>query len=241
MHDRFARLHPFAHVTIDLADLPIQRRKQQAVFEDRLRGRHLGLFDLHLLYGDLGIGQGFFDGKLHLLAFEFQFFDIHGGNRALDSAVGFVADIQFRLGDKQGGFGVSFRHLVIRLFFRGLPLRLGDGKLLAAMGALLGWKALPPIVFSASFIGILVSIPVLLVQRRKRATTSAEPVAGEPAPASSSESDSLPAITDQPSPPATSIRRSEVPFGPFLAASALGYLFLHQQVWSFIERTVLGG
>jgi leader peptidase (prepilin peptidase)/N-methyltransferase len=54
-------------------------------------------------------------------------------------------------------------------------LGLGDGKLLAAMGALLGWKALPPIVFSASFIGIMVSIPVLLVQRRKRATSSPEP------------------------------------------------------------------
>jgi leader peptidase (prepilin peptidase)/N-methyltransferase len=123
-------------------------------------------------------------------------------------------------------------------------LGLGDGKLLAVVGALLGWKALPPVVFSASFIGIMVSIPVLLVQRRKRATTSPEPAiiaSGGPGPASSAESDSLPAVTDEPPPPATSIRRSEVPFGPFLAASALGYLFLHQQVWSFIERTVLGG
>ena len=123
-------------------------------------------------------------------------------------------------------------------------LGLGDGKLLAAMGALLGWKALPPIVFCASFIGIMVSVPVLLVQRRKRATTSAEPATsapGEPAPASSAESDFLPAVTDEPSPPATTIRRSEVPFGPFLAASALGYLFLHQQVWAFIERSLLGG
>jgi len=124
-------------------------------------------------------------------------------------------------------------------------LGLGDGKLLAVMGALLGWKALPPIVFSASFIGILVSIPVLLVQRRMRATAHAEPAPIPPtekAPASSAASDSPTAITEEPSPPVTtSIRRSEVPFGPFLAASALGYLFLHQQVWSFIERTVLGG
>jgi prepilin signal peptidase PulO-like enzyme (type II secretory pathway) len=48
-------------------------------------------------------------------------------------------------------------------------------------------------------------------------------------------------MTDEPSPPATSIRRSEVPFGPFLAASALGYLFLHEQVWALIEGIVLGG
>lgn len=153
--------------------------------------------------------------------------------------------------------GAAAGYAVVRLIADGYyystgreGLGLGDGKLLAAMGALLGWKALPPIVFSASFIGILVSIPVLLVQRRKRATTSAEPALpatlvssepAEPTPASSAESDSLPAMTDEPPPEVTSIRRSEVPFGPFLAASALGYLFLHDQVWAFIERVVLGG
>jgi leader peptidase (prepilin peptidase) / N-methyltransferase len=115
-------------------------------------------------------------------------------------------------------------------------LGLGDGKLLAAMGALLGWKALPPIVFSASFIGIMVSIPVLLVQRRQRGAATviagAVPVT-DPVQASVAANEAQPA--EQPS-----IRRSEVPFGPFLAASALGYLFLHRQVWSFIERALLG-
>jgi leader peptidase (prepilin peptidase)/N-methyltransferase len=116
-------------------------------------------------------------------------------------------------------------------------LGLGDGKLLAAMGALLGWKALPPIVFSASFIGILVSIPVLLVRRRQRGAATV--IAGadavtDPVQARVAANEAQP--TEQPS-----IRRSEVPFGPFLAASALGYLFLHRQVWVFIERALLGG
>ena len=106
-------------------------------------------------------------------------------------------------------------------------LGLGDGKLLAVMGALLGWKALPPIVFASSFVGIVVSIPVLLLQRRKR---------------SASEAKSAPvADVDAPAEPPPSIRRSEVPFGPFLAASAIGYLFLHRQIWEFIERSVSGG
>jgi leader peptidase (prepilin peptidase)/N-methyltransferase len=116
-------------------------------------------------------------------------------------------------------------------------LGLGDGKLLAIIGALLGWKALPPVVFSASFLGIMISIPALLVQRRRRATASAvvEQVAvANSVPASAEESLAPP-------PAETSIRRSEVPFGPFLAASAIGYLFLHAQVWAFIEHTVLGG
>jgi leader peptidase (prepilin peptidase)/N-methyltransferase len=121
-------------------------------------------------------------------------------------------------------------------------LGLGDGKLLAAMGALLGWKALPPIVFSASFIGIMVSIPVLLVQRRKRADESAAIAPTDPARESTPANDEPPTVANVPPPVAApSIRRSEVPFGPFLAASALGYLFLHRQVWAFIERALLGG
>jgi leader peptidase (prepilin peptidase)/N-methyltransferase len=47
-------------------------------------------------------------------------------------------------------------------------LGLGDGKLLAVIGVVLGWRALPVVVFSASFIGVLVSVPILLVQRRRQ-------------------------------------------------------------------------
>jgi leader peptidase (prepilin peptidase) / N-methyltransferase len=115
-------------------------------------------------------------------------------------------------------------------------LGLGDGKLLAVMGALLGWKALPPIVCAASLVGIVVSVPTLLIQRRQRAAAGAVPTlpsdpppAGEPAPS--------PADAEAP----TSIRRTEVPFGPFLSASALGYVFLHRQVWAFIEHLIVGG
>jgi leader peptidase (prepilin peptidase)/N-methyltransferase len=102
-------------------------------------------------------------------------------------------------------------------------LGLGDGKLLAIMGALLGWKALPAIVCAASFAGIAISVPALLVQRRRAKQTPPAP----PDPATAA--------------PPTSIRRTEVPFGPFLSASALAYIFLHRQVWTFIERTLLGG
>ena len=95
-------------------------------------------------------------------------------------------------------------------------LGLGDGKLLAVMGALLGWKALPPIVFFASFVGVVISVPVLFARRRQKGQE---------------HEDAAP----------TSIRRTEVPFGPFLAASALGYLFLRDHVQALIERAVLGG
>ncbi len=122
-------------------------------------------------------------------------------------------------------------------------LGLGDGKLLAVMGALLGWKALPPIVCAASFIGILVSIPVLLVQRRGQTTALPPPTADEASPAAAAGLPTVPVEGQQTqdSPAPVSIRRTEVPFGPFLSASALAYLFLHRQVWALIEGFMLGG
>ncbi|HET6280641.1 MAG TPA: prepilin peptidase [Polyangia bacterium] len=44
---------------------------------------------------------------------------------------------------------------------------LGDGKLLAMMGAVFGWKGLPFIIFAGSFLGAAISIPLLLIARRR--------------------------------------------------------------------------
>jgi len=48
-------------------------------------------------------------------------------------------------------------------------------KLLAIMGALFGWKAIPAIVLLASLTGILVSVPVLVLRQRRAAV--AQPAA----------------------------------------------------------------
>jgi len=109
-------------------------------------------------------------------------------------------------------------------------LGLGDGKLLAVIGALLGWKALLPVVFIASFLGVIISIPTLLLQRRRR---RAGPVAAAASPA-----DDAPAIGAAKA--ETPFRRTEVPFGPFLAASAIGYLFLEQPVRVLLLRVLSG-
>jgi leader peptidase (prepilin peptidase)/N-methyltransferase len=63
----------------------------------------------------------------------------------------------------------------------------GDIKLLAMIGAFLGWKAVLPIIFFSSLMGSLVGVPLMLIKK----------------------ADSKLAI----------------PFGPFLAAAALFYLF----------------
>jgi leader peptidase (prepilin peptidase)/N-methyltransferase len=67
------------------------------------------------------------------------------------------------------------------------------------IGAALGWKALPLVVFVGAFLGAAVSIPVLVWSRRR---------------ARGGENES-----DEP------LRHVQVPFGPFLALGALVYLF----------------
>jgi leader peptidase (prepilin peptidase)/N-methyltransferase len=63
----------------------------------------------------------------------------------------------------------------------------GDIKLLAMIGAFLGWKAILPIIFFSSLMGTLVGVPTMLIKKADR--------------------------------------KLAIPFGPFLAAAALFYLF----------------
>ncbi|HXJ20619.1 MAG TPA: prepilin peptidase [Polyangia bacterium] len=107
--------------------------------------------------------------------------------------------------------GLAAGYLVFRLIadfyyyvLKREGLGLGDGKLLAIVGAVLGWKALPFVVFAASFIGPLVSVPVALVARRR--SRAAEP-----------------------------LNRLLIPFGPFLAAAALAYLFVFPWLNAWLE------
>jgi leader peptidase (prepilin peptidase) / N-methyltransferase len=95
--------------------------------------------------------------------------------------------------------GYLFFRLIADFYFYVLKregLGLGDGKLLAVIGAVLGWRALPFVVFVGAIVGALVSIPVALVTRRRGGAEANGP-----------------------------LRRMQIPFGPFLALAALVYLF----------------
>ncbi len=94
--------------------------------------------------------------------------------------------------------GYLFFRLIADFYFHVLKregLGLGDGKLLAVIGALLGWQALPFVVFVGAIVGSFVSLPVIIWARRHGGSD------GEP------------------------LRRAQIPFGPFLALAALVYLF----------------
>ena len=71
-----------------------------------------------------------------------------------------------------GGAGYLFIYLIGEFYYRVLDregLGLGDAKLLALIGVALGWKALPLVVFAGSVSGSLISIPIVLLTRRRGA------------------------------------------------------------------------
>lgn len=77
----------------------------------------------------------------------------------------------------------------------------GDGKLLAVVGALLGWQGVVASLFLGSILGSVIGVSALAILRaRNRANADSEG--------------------------GGSLRHVELPFGPFLAAAALVYVFL---------------
>jgi len=107
------------------------------------------------------------------------------------------ADWQERLIGAAAGY--LFFRLIADFYYYVLKregLGLGDGKLLAVIGAVLGWRALPFVVFVGAVVGALMSLPIAVWKRRRQPDAGAEP-----------------------------LRRVQIPFGPFLALAALVYLF----------------
>ncbi len=120
-----------------------------------------------------------------------------------------------------GVIGIAAGYLVVRAIADGYyyltgreGMGYGDGKLLAVIGALLGWQAIPFAMFVGSMLGTVIALPVLIVQRRKAAATQPAPA---PAPDTDADTD---ADADAPA-----LRHLEIPFGPFLILGALAYLF----------------
>jgi leader peptidase (prepilin peptidase) / N-methyltransferase len=119
--------------------------------------------------------------------------------------------------------GVAAGYLFVRLIadfyyyvLKREGLGLGDGKLLAMVGAVLGWKSLPVVLFAGSVLGVVVSVPLLLLARRRT------PPAGEATPAGEA--------ADTP----TTLRAVQVPFGPFLAMGALIYMFAGAHILALV-------
>jgi len=101
-------------------------------------------------------------------------------------------------------------------------LGLGDGMLLALIGALLGWRGVLVALFGGSMIGSVIGISALAIGR---AGGSAAEASAEPTPGAEEDNPSL--------------LRTELPFGPFLAMAAVFYLFA--EPWIQLHFHLPGG
>ncbi len=101
----------------------------------------------------------------------------------------------------------------------------GDGKLLAVIGALLGWKAVVVALFGGAILGSVVGVVGIVFggDAPEPDAEAADGAAKPDAAAAPGEAavDAEAAPDDDPG-----IRHAEVPFGPFLAAAAIAYVVL---------------
>src|SRR5262249_52941149 len=114
-----------------------------------------------------------------------------------------------------GYLGVTALDALWRLVLHRDALGGGDAKLLALVGGFLGWRALPWALVGGAFLGALVFVP-LVVARWWRARRAADRA------------------------PFASLGRIAVPFGPFLAAGALAYLFLARPLHAWLLARLAG-
>lgn len=87
----------------------------------------------------------------------------------------------------------------------------GDGKLLAVIGALFGWRAVLFGLFGGAVLGSVIGIAVVAIARRRKA------------------------------PDGTPMRHVEVPFGPFIAAAALIYMFAEGPIFTTLAALMSPG
>jgi leader peptidase (prepilin peptidase)/N-methyltransferase len=110
-------------------------------------------------------------------------------------------------------------------------LGLGDGMLLALIGALLGWRGVLVSLFGGSMIGSVIGITAVILARRRNDEPAGEVQSPAPAVAAS---DAAPPDEENPS-----LMRTELPFGPFLAMAAVLYLFA--EPWIHLDFRPPGG
>ena len=132
-----------------------------------------------------------------------------------------------------GLVGGVLGYLVIRAIADGYQLLTGrmgmgygDAKLLAIVGGLLGWQALLPTLFLASFQGSVIGITVLVIARRRGGAVAESEAESEPTKDGEESEDGGEEEDDdgEDEDLGDSIRYTRIPFGPFLSLAALEVL-----------------
>jgi len=100
------------------------------------------------------------------------------------------------------------------VLFKREGMGMGDAKLLAMIGAFLGWQSIPFVLFAGAVQGLVVALAAIGFGWMRKA-----PPLPDPAEAAEAE---LKAETTEEVP----LRLAAVPFGPFLSLAAMEFLFM---------------
>lgn len=128
-----------------------------------------------------------------------------------------LAERQWWEGLVGAGIGYGVPWLIGEIYYRVTGregLGLGDSKLLAVIGALLGWKGVLVSLFGGALLGSVIGILVLI---RARKAPAADEDGEEREDREDGEGDDSQEVP--------SLMRTELPFGPFLCMAAVFYLF----------------
>lgn len=153
---------------------------------------------------------------------------------------------------QQGLIGAAVGYGVVWLIAEGFyrltgreGMGLGDGKLLAVVGALLGWRGVVVSLFGGSLVGAVLGVAALALARRGDAGEGPADGAADGVAKDGTRADSVggagdgdDAGDDAGEEDDAALASAEVPFGPYLAIAAMFYLFT--EPWVRINVVWLG-
>ncbi len=138
-----------------------------------------------------------------------------------DSLIGLLA----------GGGGLLVLSLMYSLIRRREGMGMGDVKLLAMLGAWLGWQCLPFVLLFASIQGVLATIIMVMVGVKLKPPLPDE----EEEETEEAQQQSQGSLEEQAETPFLS---AAIPFGPFLSLAAFEYLFLAEWFYGLLRGGV---
>jgi leader peptidase (prepilin peptidase)/N-methyltransferase len=125
------------------------------------------------------------------------------------------------IGAAAGAGVVMLIRTVYWVVFRIEGMGFGDVKLMAMIGAFLGWQSLVFVFFAGSMQGLFYAVIAYAVGMKHQALGEEAEVGDE---------------AGAEAPPAASFRRMVIPFGPFLSLAALEWLFFSAQIIALQHR-----
>ncbi len=147
---------------------------------------------------------------------------------------------------KEGLLGAALGYGLIRAVSDGYyyltkreGLGYGDGKLLAIVGALCGWRGVVFSLFLGSVMGSILGVTAVIAGRRAGAAGKDDEARTDEAGTDEARTGEASPEDDEETDRPGSIRHVELPFGPYLAAAAMFYVLA--EPWLRIKLWFLGG